>query len=164
MPLSTEQKTYYSFIEEYTYFLEHMLSDEHDKLSALQSRELPKIEHSIAVSQANAKQLANYELKRASLQAKAGFEGFSFRKIIAASPDDMQNQLWDLFTRFEHSVSDIRFHNDKSMAVARDNMLALDPTAVLPGAGNKKTAQSQNPYRQMQGRQEDQSNILETKI
>ncbi|MDL2252741.1 hypothetical protein LJC49_01530 [Ruminococcaceae bacterium OttesenSCG-928-I18] len=165
MSLSPAQKEYYSFIEEYTGFLESMLADEKGKLLALQSRDLSKIEHSIAVSQANAKQLENYEVKRVSMQAKAGYGSLSFRQIIESFPKEIQSPFWQLYDRFERSVGEIRFHNDKSMAVARDNMLALDPSAVLPGAGaGSGEGQSTNPYKKFREEQDGQSSILETKI
>ncbi len=165
MPMSLPQKEYFAFIEEYTGFLERMLADEKSKLLALQSKSLAKIEQSIAVSQANAKQLENYEIKRMALQQKCGFGGLTFRKIIEGYPKDAQSPFWQMYDRFERSVGGIRFHNDKSMAVARDNMMDIDPSAVLPGAANAGgSGQATNPYAKLKRQQDAQSSILETKI
>ena len=164
MALTPAQKEYYAFVREYTGFLERMLADEKAKLLALQSKDLPKIEHSIAASQANAKQLENYEIKRVAMQAKSGYEGLSFRQIIETYPKDDQSDFWQLYNRFERHVGDIRFHNDKSMAVARDNMLAIDPSAALPGASGQEGPKSSNPYKKIRDEQDMQNSILETKI
>lgn len=149
------------FMVEYTDFLGRMRLDENSKLAALTSRELPKIESSIAASQANAKQLENYEARRMALQNEAGLAGLSFRQVIERAPDAAQSGLWALFDRFEHTVSEIRFLNDKSMSVARDNMIDIDPEAVLPGAAGAKT---ENPYEKLRKGQSGQGSILETKV
>lgn len=150
-----------TFMREYTDFLGRMRQDEADKLEAVASRELEKIEHSIAVSQANAKRLDNYETRRVATQDAAGFGGFTFRQLIAKAPGAEQDALWDLFSRFERNVSEIRFYNEKSMSIARDNMIDIDPAAVLPGQAGAKP---NNPYEKIREAQHEQSNmILETK-
>ncbi len=161
MPMSLVQQEYYSFLQEYTGFLEQMLDDEKSKLQALMSKDLARIEQSITTSQANAKQLENYETKRSSMQAKAGYAGQSFRQIIETFPRETQSSFWQLYDRFERSVGGIRFHNDKSMAVARDNMMAIDPSAALPGTAGRPPS---NPYSKMRQAQDGQASILETKI
>ena len=62
-----------------------------------------------------------------------------------------------MFERFVRSGNAIRFHDDKSMSVARDTMLRVDPGAVLPGA-------KANPYSRIKKEQDDQNGMLETKI
>lgn len=160
MPVSQAQQDYINFMEEYTEFLEHMIMDEKEKLAALSSRNLPRIEHSISVSQANAMKMENNEIKRITLQNKAGFEGLSFRELIEQAAPLEKSWLTQLFTRFEKSVQEIRFHNDKSMQVARDGMMQIDPTMILPGQDDKMP----NAYRKMQESESDKNNILETKV
>ncbi len=156
-----QMDAFVAFMAEYTDFLGRMRLDENGKLAALSSRELPRIESSIATSQANAKQLENYETKRMTLQADAGLQGLSFRQVIESAPPDAQRGLWFLFDRFERTVADIRFLNDKSMAMARDNMIDIDPEAVLPGAG---AAGGSNPYEKLRRERAGHSAILETKV
>ncbi|MDL2327149.1 hypothetical protein LJC64_00605 [Ruminococcaceae bacterium OttesenSCG-928-A11] len=158
MPTSQAHDEFVSFMVDYTAFLARMRTDENDKLAALSSRDLSRIERSISVSQANAMQLDNFEARRQALQAAAGYEGLSFRELIAKAPGEDQDRLWQLFTRFEGNVAEIRFFNDKSMAVARDNMIEIDPESVLPsGKGN-------NPYERIREKQGGQGSILETKV
>lgn len=148
----------YDFLEEYTDFLDKMQRDETEKFAALSSRDMARIEHSISVAQANAKQLENFETQRIKLQNRAGLEGLSFREIILKAPEHEQSWLLQLFDRFERSVSDIKFYNDKSMSVARDEMLEIDPSAVLPGAVK------QNPYSKLKEETGNKNGMLETKI
>ncbi len=147
-------------MEDYTGFLARMCSDEGDKLAALSSRELPRIERSIAVSQANAKQLENYENRRMAAQQEAGLEGLSFRELIDLAPPHEQSRLWQLFSSFESSVAEIRFFNDKSMAVARDAMVELNPESVLPP---KPGAAASNPYAKLRSQQDGQPGLLKGK-
>ena len=150
-----------TFMVEYTAFLGRMKADENSKLAALSSRDLSRIEHSIMVSQANAKQLENYEIKRQTLQAAAGFTGLTFRQLIDQAPLDEHDRLWQLFDCFENNVAQIRFYNDKSMAIARDNMIEIDPSSVLPG---QPGAKANNPYEKIKQKQNESSKILETKV
>lgn len=161
MAKTPEHDAFVEFMVDYTAFLGRMRADEKDKLAALASRDLSRIEHSIATSQANAKQLENFEARRASLQEAAGYRGLTFRQLIEQAPPREQDRLWQLFSRFEGSVAEIRFFNDKSMAVARDNMIEIDPEAVLASPAGAK---GNNPYEKIREKQNENSKILETKV
>lgn len=161
MPQEQANKAYFGLLHEYVEFLARMVENEKGKLAALSSRNLTQIEHSITVSQADAKRLENYEAKRLAMQAEAGYEGLSFREILDKVQDDLQRELLPLFTAFENYVAEIRFYNDKSMALARDNMMDVDPTAVLPGQAGAKPS---NPYQKQRVADQEQDGILQTKI
>lgn len=158
MPTALAHEEFVAFMVEYTGFLAQMCADEKEKMAALAGRVLSDIEHSIAKSQANAKQLANYEQKRIALQNAAGYGGMTFRQLIAAAPGMGQSGLWQVFSTFERRVADIRFYNDKAMAIARDNMVELDPELVLNERVNHN-----NPYEKMKEKQAG-SSLLETKV
>ena len=158
MSTAPDQKEFISFMAEYTGFLAQMCADEKEKMAALGGRVLSDIEHSIAKSQANAKQLAIFEGKRVALQKAAGYDGMSFRQLIEAAPQAQRGDLVRQLAAFEQLVLDIRFYNDKSMAIARDNMVEIDPSAILAGQ-----ASNSNPYEKQRGRQEN-GGLLETKI
>lgn len=161
MPSPRDQEQFVTFMVSYTDFLEKMCQNENDKLQALSSRQLPRIEHSITVSQANAKQLENMESKRMALQAAAGYEGMSFRQLIDSAAPNEQDKLWKLFTRFESNVAEIRFLNDKSMAVARDNMLEIDPQAVV---ATQQAKRGDNPYERLREAQSGEGALMEKKV
>lgn len=158
--MNTQEQRFDDFItlmQNYTTFLEKMLADEKDRFAALASLELPRIEHCIAVSQANAKQLQNYEAKRIETQRMAGFDGMSFRDLLQKLPLEEQGVLEPLFVRFGSMVEEIRFNNDKSMALARDNMTSISPEIIAASGGK-----APNPYDKMM--QTERGNILKTKI
>jgi hypothetical protein len=157
MPDMQAHNAFVQFMVDYTAFLGRMRADESEKLASLAGRQLARIEQSIAKSQANAKQLENYERKRLQLQAQAGYEGLAFRQLIDVAPTEEQERLWQVFTHFEGNVAEIRFYNDKSMAAARDAMIDVNPAAALmaqPGAG------ARNPYERMRKLHGEQGSLL----
>lgn len=115
-----------SFFEEYADFMAEMAASETEKLQALISNELPRIEHAISVAQANAMKLDNMELQRIRLQERAGCEGLTFSQIIARAPDEEKQRLEALFARIQGCIEDIKQRNDKSVGVANANMRRLN--------------------------------------
>lgn len=152
---------YLALIREYTIFLEKMLIDEKERFAALSSRELPRIEHSIAVAQANTKRIENFEAKRLGMQAALGFEGASFRDLLAKLPAEQAEELGPLFTRFAYMIEEIRFRNDKSMAIARDNMMDISPDAVMAMQQGVKPS---SPYAKIKEDARESTRSFETKI
>lgn len=165
MPISRCYQEFVDFIAEYTAFLGQMCLDEKEKLSALASKELAKIEHSISVSQANAKRLENFEAKRQVMQRDAGLEGQTFRQVIDGAPQEAREDLLRMFTQFERNVSEIRFYNDKSMGVAKDSMIEINPDMVLHSPAAQRTGGPTNPYEKIQEeRRQERTSMLETKV
>ena len=150
------------FYEEYAAFLAQVLRDEEEKLQALMSSSLPRIEHSISAAQANTKQMENMELRREMLQERAGFAKLSFREILERIPETEQSAFQALFERIRSYVEQIKFHNEKSMGMARANVKAVNPDALLPDEEAKKMNPAKNPYAKV--RQQEHTSILETKI
>lgn len=159
MPDKQANEAFLQFMAEYTAFLAQMRTDESEKMAALVSRDLKRIEQSIARSQANAKQLENFEKKREVVQAQAGYEGLTFRQLIDVAPLENQEKLWELFAKFEGSVAEIKFYNDKAMAVARDGMIDIDSSAILP-AQSAHSGKVTNPYMRQQATQHEQSSLM----
>lgn len=152
------------FYEEYAAFLAQVLRDEEEKLQALLSNSLPRIEHAISAAQANAKQMENLELRREMLQERAGCGGKTFREILELVPQEEQAAFQSLFERIQKAVELIKFHNEKSMSVARANVKAVNPEALMPG--EQKNAAMENPYMRArrQAQPEHSTSLLETKI
>ncbi len=161
MPSTQVHEEFVQFMQEYTAFLVRMCADEKGKMQALQSKELPKIERSIAASQANAKQLQNLEERRIELQKTAGYEGLTFRQLVERVTPERQGELWGIFSEFEKNVADIKFYNDKSMSIARDNMIDISPEAAL--SGSAVGTKPKNPYEKIREENTQQSSILQTK-
>ena len=122
MSVSLGYQELVSFFEEYADFTAHMASSETEKLQALISNELPRIEHAIAVAQANAMKLESMELQRTRLQERAGCANMTFSQIIERAPDEEKERLRALFTRIQNCIEDIKQRNDKSVGIASANM------------------------------------------
>lgn len=160
--MSTEkyEEELFQFLEQYADFLGQMAINEEEKLQALISNSLPRIERAISNAQADAKQMENYELKRQRLQEQAGYGGMTFSEMIDYAPEEEAQSLEALLWRIEDYVGTIKFHNSKSMKVARTNMLDLNPGAELPGA-----AAVNGVYQKVKDRTKaNNASILETKI
>lgn len=151
----------YLFFEEYADFMARMAQAEEEKLHALVSNDLPRIEHAISEAQANIMQLENYEQRRQRMQERAGTAGMSFSEIIARASDAEHSRLESLFSRIQASIDIIKFHNGKSMTVARANIQHINPEAVLPKSEGAPT----NAY--IRAKEEEaaaRTSVLQTKI
>lgn len=160
MPDSQAWQEFKDFIRDYVEFLEDMANDEGRKLEALSHNDLPQIEHNIVVSLANAKKLENYEHKRIALMESIGMPGKTFSEVLDRAPDEDKASLTGLFTRFEHGVGEIKFRNDKSMDVAHDNLVIMNPDATVLSQGGAKP---HNQYEKIKEEQRNQGGMLEQK-
>ncbi|MEG2660769.1 MAG: hypothetical protein RR978_08655 [Oscillospiraceae bacterium] len=149
-----------AFLEQYSAFLKTMLENEKEKLTALLSNSLERIEHSILTAQADAKQLESMEQKRMSLQIKLGCPGYTLQQVAAATPISMRARMDVLCSEVREDVDEIRYHNDKSMNVARTNITKLNPDSDL--AKPKAEHGTENPYARA-NHVADTTSILETK-
>ncbi len=162
--LSFEQaQELFVFFEKYVGILYSIVQDEKEKLNSLTSNSLPRIEHAISVAQANAKQIESFEAKRASLQASLGCSGMSFSQIAELLPESHAVSVSSLFKQMEKYVDEIRFINERSMSVARDNMARLNPEAAVLRHGEGGQSQN-NPYEAAMSHQNGQQSIFKAKI
>lgn len=152
----------FSCLEEYADFLARMAKDEDEKLQALVSNSLPRIERAISVAQANAKQLESFELKRIRLQEQAGYGNMTFSEMIESAPEEERQSLEALLWRIQEYVDRIKYTNSKSMKVARVNMKEIDPAAEVPGAVHSPASDA---YRKARERiNGDKTMLLKAKI
>lgn len=163
--LSSEQaQELFLFFEKYVSVLYSIVQDEKEKLNSLTSNSLPRIEHAISVAQANAKQIENFEAKRISLQASLGCAGMTLSQITELLPESHAVSIPSLFRQIESYVDEIRFVNEKSMTVARDNMARLNPEAHIPQPNENNAALSNNPYEAAMSQQNRPQSIFKAKI
>lgn len=135
----------FAFFEKYASALNTMARDEKEKLSALTSNSLPRIEHAISTAQANTKLIENLESKRLVLQESLGCSQMTFSQLIEEIPEAHKLSLSSLFRQIQSSVDEIKFMNDKSMAVAHTNITRLNPEALVPKPHGDGTPPS-TPY------------------
>lgn len=159
---SKQARELFEFLNEYDEFLHRMIADEEEKLRALLSSSLQRIEHALSIAQANAKQLQNMEARREMLQQKAGFAGMSFSEILAVIPEEQSEEGRELFERFDRDVKEIKYRNEKSMDFARGNIREINPDALREDAPAPKGAAG-TAYAKM-SRADERPSMLETKI
>lgn len=163
--LSSEQaQELFVFFEKYVSVLHSIAQDEKEKLDSLVSNSLPRIEHAISTAQANAKQLENFEAKRISLQASLGCAEMSLSQITELLPKSHSARVSSLFNQLEKFVDEIKFVNEKSMAVARDNMARLNPDAHILQPNEGGTVQGGNPYGAAMNHQSEPQSIFKAKV
>lgn len=150
------------FLRQYDTFLAKMLTDEEEKLQALVSASLPRIEHALSAAQANAKQMANMEARREDLQMRAGVPALSFTELLDLFPQELQEQAQAVFTSFSGKLDAIKFRNEKSMDFARASMRTVNLDA-MPDDAPPAAKAAGNAYAKASVLKDAQS-MLETKI
>lgn len=84
---------FYNFMLEYTEFFEETAVKEREKMSALLSDDLKRIEKCLNEHQSTIKKAERFEQDRQKLLDKIGFSGKSFRQIIAMAEGEEREQL-----------------------------------------------------------------------
>lgn len=114
---------FYDFMTEYTVFLEETAEKEKEKLSALLSDDLKRIEHCLNEHQFTIKKTERFEQQREELQNKLGIGGLTFKEIINRCADaDEKDLLGKLYTRFITAVDNVKHANKTSLQVAQMNL------------------------------------------
>ncbi|MFV0498304.1 MAG: hypothetical protein ACK5L0_09105 [Candidatus Fimivivens sp.] len=135
----------FAFFEKYTSTLNTMAHDEKEKLNALLSNSLSRIERAISTAQANTKLMENLETKRIALQENLGCGHLTFSQLIEEIPKTHKPSLASLFRQIQSLVDSIKFTNDKSMAVAHTNITRLNPESLISQPNNEAALLS-TPY------------------
>lgn len=134
------------FFDEYAEALALMETDEKEKLTALISNSLPRIERAINMGQANTKQIENYERKRIALQSSMECEGKTLNELISLVPVKNRAQLSALFDKIKLSVREINYLNQKSMIVARSNIIQVNPEVLASIEPREHESAVNRPY------------------
>lgn len=146
----------WTFLEEYAVFFEEIASCEQDKLEALLSNTLSRIEHAIARQQAIGKRLENMERRRIELLKASGMENLTFNEILLAAPAEERQRLKELFDRTRLAISNIRYINDQSNAFTKTQLQRIH--------SQKGDMQSCGYSREKNGLDLRCAPILETKV
>lgn len=108
---------------EYTEFLEETAEKEKEKLSALLSDDLKRIEHCLNEHQFTIKKTERFEQEREELQKKLGIGGLTFKEIMGRCIDAEEKELLGkLYTRFVTAVDNVKHANKTSLQIAQMNL------------------------------------------
>ncbi|MCM1227771.1 MAG: flagellar protein FlgN [Clostridium sp.] len=117
---------FYSFMLEYTEFFEETAVKEREKMSALLSDDLNRIEKCLNEHQTTIKKTEIYEAEREKLQAKLGLDGKSFRQIMVMTEGEEYDMLKKLYIRFRAAVDNVSHSNKTSLQIAETNMRIIE--------------------------------------
>ncbi len=118
---------FYDFMSEYTDFLEETAEKEKDKLSALLSDDLKRIEHCLSEHQSTIKKTELYEKEREKLQKRTGLGGLTLKEIIERCSDPEEKEMLEkLAVRFKAAIDNVKHANKTSLQVAQMNLQILE--------------------------------------
>lgn len=153
----------FSFFEKYIAAMHAIAQDEKEKLNALLSNSLPRIEHAISIAQANAKQVENFETKRILLQASMGCADMSLSQLIEEIPEPQKKAMSSLFNQLGKYVDEIKFANDKSIDIAKANITRMNPDKAAQTQGDV-TYSPNTPYETAMGIKPQNRSIFKTTV
>jgi hypothetical protein len=110
------------FMEHYTSFFEEMVEFEKVKLRVLMSNDVQAIQTNLLEQQSNAKRIENIEIERQNFFKVHGFENLSLREVIALCDTELNVKLEHTYERLQHAISQIKYHNRKSMEIIHMNL------------------------------------------
>ncbi len=110
------------FMERYTTFFEEMVELEKVKLSVLMSNDVQAIQANLLEQQSNAKRIENIEVERQNFFQTHGFNELSLREVIALCDTEQKVVLEHTYERLQHAISQIKYHNRKSMEIIHMNL------------------------------------------
>lgn len=120
---------FYDFMLEYTEFLEETAEKEKDKLSALLSDDLKRIEHCLNEHQSTIKKTELLEKEREKLQKNLGIGGLTLKEIIEKCSDPEEKDLLNkLYIRFKTAIENVKHSNKTSLQVAQMNLRIIEET------------------------------------
>lgn len=115
---------------EYTEFFEQMEIKQAEKLGMLLTRELGKVESALLLEESMKKQMESMEKKRLQHFASQGLVGKHLKELVEESSGTERETLRKLQRRLEDAVSNIRFYNNKSNELAREELIRLRGTGM----------------------------------
>lgn len=117
---------YYDFMLEYTEFFEEIAGKEKEKLSALLSDNLKRIEACLNEHQSIVKRTEQYEKERMALQRQLGLDNKTFKEIIDDCTGEEKEQLLTLHHRLKIAVDSVKYSNKTSLQVAETNLKIME--------------------------------------
>ncbi len=121
---------FYDFMSEYTDFLEETAEKEKDKLSALLSDDLKRIEHCLNEHQSTIKKTEYYEKEREKLQRRLGIATLTLKEIIERNSDPEEKELLEkLAERFKIAIDNVKHANKTALQVAQMNLQIIENVA-----------------------------------
>ncbi len=151
----------YSFLSEYNEFLKEAEQKENEKLQALLSNDVKRVETVIAEHQFTVKKMQDFEQKRIELFILENIEGLSFKEVVNSFEGEERKKLKAVYDEFSLRVKNIKDYNSKSLEIANLNLKIMDELNM-----NSQQVSDANCYNQngIQSGYTRKSNLFNTKI
>lgn len=128
-------------MEEYIQFFEKAQEKQNEKMEALISGQLSRVEETIVMQQALDKQISNMETRRIVFFQDSGYGDATFKTIIDQADKEDQKNLLGLYYRLEKALNSMKYLNQNAMKLAQTKLVKM-------GAAPQEPISSRgNPYR-----------------
>lgn len=140
---------YLGFMKRYLSFFEVVKDNERNKMEALLSNDLKKIESAMSQHQSDVKKIEILEKQRRELSIELGFGERDFKQVCELFEGEEKKVLSDLRASLQNTVKNIKYLNKKSIEIANMQLyyygeLAADEEAHLYNAKGKPEVAAAN--------------------
>lgn len=132
---------YYGFMADYTDFYRDVQRAEYEKLEALLSNNLERMDEAMKNYQSCIKKAQQLEHERIEMCMRMGFEDMAFSTICKKFPDDEKYKLIEQKNDLERLVKSIKYLNRKSIDLANMQLSITNPdsTAFYNAKGEQES-------------------------
>lgn len=116
----------YEFMTEYTSFLKDAEEKEKEKLSALLSNDVKRVESVMSEYQFIIKKMQSFEERRQILFLDENIKDMNIKEIPSLFEGEQKTALEKLCMEFVFSVDNIKQYNSKSLEIADMNLRIMD--------------------------------------
>ena len=124
----SEFTTYYEFMDKYEEFYKTVKQAEEEKLEAILSNDLSKMESSLSAYESIIKQAKQYEEKRMKLCASMGVDGTSFEAVSAHFEGEEKQRNGCAFTVHIAKKGETLWSVSKILGCTTDEIIKQNPT------------------------------------
>lgn len=114
------------FMTEYVDFLKETESKEKDKMEALLSNDVKRVENVITEHQFTIKKMQEFEHRREVLFIDENLENMTFKDIIEIFHGEENKNLKIIYAEFSSLIANIKEFNSKSLEIASLNLKIMD--------------------------------------
>ncbi|MDO5601304.1 MAG: hypothetical protein Q4G07_00915 [Oscillospiraceae bacterium] len=131
--MNQKQTELCGLMREYADFLETVMTQEQEKLTALLKADPEQLERALAKQQASQKQLENLEKGRTRLMCENEAGDKTLAEFIETLPAEERRGMHTVLKRLRDTASEIRFLNAKALGIVQMNLKSISLEEELAG-------------------------------
>lgn len=125
-------------------FFEELTLVEQNKLEAIHTNNIARMEEYMKKEQAFILKLRGMDKKREQIQKELGYENFTYREIIDHSPDDIKDTLNQLYQKLEQKLTVYKSVSNHANSAIELNIHKID--TVIEKLKEKKSSQKNGAF------------------